>query len=195
MGSQRRPTPDLAAEGPGWPAVESGDSRPGRGRSPGRPKVWLPMVMTSAPAARMVSAWVLGDAQDGRIFPVDHGEIRFHLPAKLRQMLFNHRNAAAGYHVAHGQYIPFHFAYAPFGKRANLCSIWKYHGYYTPVFPILQRWEAFRLRGQCCPQCLFEGPVWNGPKAGRMVGEEAVRYGKRDFQTGDCGPLTGPKAV
>lgn len=41
----------------------------------------------------------------------------------------------------------------------------------------------------------FERPVWNGSGAGRMVGEEAVRYGKGYFQASDCGSFPGPKAV
>lgn len=30
---------------------------------------------------------------------------------------------------------------------------------------------------------------------GRMVGKEAVRYGKGYFQTGDCGAFPGSEAV
>ena len=51
---------------------------------------------------------VPGNAQNGGVFPVDHGKIRFHLPAKPGQVLFNHRNAAISDHIAYGQYVPLH---------------------------------------------------------------------------------------
>ena len=67
------------------------------------------------------------------------------------------------------------------------------------VFNILSMTTAVRLS----PVRRFSNPlggnfrrfVWNGKRTGRMGGEEAVRYGKRNFQASHCGAFSGSEAV